>query len=104
MCLAVPGKVLECTGDEAVVDLQGNTLRVSRVLTPDAAPGDWVLIHAGFTITRLDEAEARETWDYLRQTLGDDALQSEPPAPAGGQPSAAVQPQDAPAGPASTAA
>ncbi len=69
MCLAVPGKIIECAGDEAVVDLQGNTLRVSRVLTPDARAGDWVLVHAGFAITQLDEAEARQTWDYLREVL-----------------------------------
>ena len=83
MCLAVPGQVIECVGDEAVVDLQGNRLRVSRVLTPDAGPGDWVLIHAGFAITQLDEADARETWDYLRQAFGDEAM-SEPGAPATG--------------------
>lgn len=73
MCLAVPAKVIRCDGDEAVVELQGNTLEVSRVLTPEAGEGDWVLVHAGFTISRLDEEEARETWDYLRQALGEDA-------------------------------
>lgn len=73
MCLAVPAKVLECSGDDAVVDLQGNTLRISRVLTPEAGVGDWVLVHAGFAITRLDEAEAAQTWDYLRQALGAEA-------------------------------
>ncbi len=71
MCLAVPGKVVACHGDEAVVDFQGNTLKVSKVLTPEVAIGDWVLVHAGFAITRLDEREARETWDYLRQAIGD---------------------------------
>jgi hydrogenase expression/formation protein HypC len=61
MCLAVPAKVIECRGDEAVVDLQGSTLTISRVLTPEVAAGDWVLIHAGFAITQLDEKEAKET-------------------------------------------
>ncbi len=69
MCLAVPAKVVECNGDEAVVDLQGSTLRISRILTPEVVRGDWVLVHAGFAITRLDEADARETWDYLRQAF-----------------------------------
>ena len=73
MCLAVPAKIIQREGDEAVVDLQGNTLRISTTLTPEVTLGDWVLIHAGFSITRLDEAEARETWDYLRLALGDDA-------------------------------
>ncbi len=71
MCLAVPGKVVECDGDQAVIDLQGNTLRVSKLLTPEVGPGDWVLVHAGFTIAQLDEREARETWDYLSQALDD---------------------------------
>ncbi len=71
MCLAVPAKVVACSGDEATVDLQGNTLQISRIMTPDAGVGDWVLVHAGFAIAQLDEAEALETWDYLKQALGD---------------------------------
>lgn len=74
MCLAVPGQIIACDGDEATVDLQGSQLKISKVLTPEARAGDWVLVHAGFAITQLDEAEAQETWDYLQQALG------EPPA------------------------
>ena len=80
MCLAVPGKIVERSGDEAVVDLQGNRLKVSTALTPEVKVGDWVLVHAGFTITQLDEAEALETWDYLQQVLAD------PAEAAGGEP------------------
>jgi hydrogenase expression/formation protein HypC len=83
MCLAVPGKVIECSGDDAVVDMQGNTLRVSKILTPEAAAGDWVLVHAGFTIAQLDEAEALQTWDYLRQVLGDGTTEAGPEADVG---------------------
>ncbi len=72
MCLAVPARVVERTGNEAVVDLQGNRLQISTALTPEVTVGQWVLVHAGFAITQLDEAEARQTWDYLRQALGDD--------------------------------
>ena len=43
------------------------------VQAPEVKVGDWVLVHAGFTISQLDEQEARETWDYLRQALGEDA-------------------------------
>ena len=85
MCLAVPGKVIECSGDEAVIDLQGNTLRVSKVLTPEAEKGDWVLVHAGFAIAQLEEEEAQETWEYLRQVLGDAAGEAEL-APGGASP------------------
>jgi len=72
VCLAIPGKVIECAADEALVDFHGNTLRVSTVLTPQVRVGSWVLVHAGFAITELDEQEARETWDYLRQALADE--------------------------------
>ncbi len=80
MCLAVPAKVIECSGDEAVVDLQGSSLKISRVLTPEAGVGDWVLVHAGFAISQVDEAEARQTWDYLRVVLGDEP-DAGPPVP-----------------------
>jgi hydrogenase expression/formation protein HypC len=69
MCLAVPAQVVDCSGDEATVDLQGSSLRVSTIMTPGVGRGDWVLVHAGFAITQLDEADARETWDYLRQAF-----------------------------------
>ncbi len=66
MCLAVPGKLVECQDQEAVVDMHGNRLRVSTILVPELAVGDWVLVHAGFVIQRLDEQEAAETWAILR--------------------------------------
>jgi hydrogenase expression/formation protein HypC len=67
MCLAVPGKVIEVRGQEAVVDMQGNRPRVSIALTPTVQPGGWVLVHAGFAIAEVDEQSARETWDYLAE-------------------------------------
>lgn len=77
MCLAVPGRMIECDGSSAVVDMQGNRLRIVRVLTPDARPGDWVLVHAGFSITLMDETTARETWDYLDGAYGVGELKEE---------------------------
>ncbi len=87
MCLAVPAQLIKKTGDDAVVDLQGNHLRINTALTPEVGIGDWVLVHAGFSITQLDEADARETWDYLRQALGDTLTETDgepagPPGPA----------------------
>jgi len=67
MCLAVPGKIIALDDAEATVDFQGSRVRVSVLLTPDAGLGDWVLVHAGFAISRLNEAEARTTWEYLSQ-------------------------------------
>jgi hydrogenase expression/formation protein HypC len=66
MCLAVPGRIIECDSGEALVDFQGNRLKVSKLLTPEAAVGDWVLVHAGFAISTIEEKDALETWDYLR--------------------------------------
>jgi hydrogenase expression/formation protein HypC len=77
MCLAVPGKIIECSADEAVVEMQGNRLSISKVLTPEAAVGDWVLVHAGFAISQIDEQDALETWDYLEAAFGDAATQAD---------------------------
>ncbi len=77
MCLAVPGKIIECDDAEALVDLQGNRLKISKVLTPEASVGDWVLVHAGFAITQISEQDARETWDYLGTATGNLAAQAD---------------------------
>ena len=66
MCLAIPGKIIERANDQAVIDLQGNRVKISTVLTPDAAVGNWVLAHAGFAISLIDENDALETWEWLR--------------------------------------
>lgn len=73
MCLAVPGKIIavsEGAGETALgrggtVDFQGSRVDVWLAMTPNAGVGDWVLVHAGFAISQLNEAEARETWEYL---------------------------------------
>lgn len=67
MCLAVPAKLVECepTHGSAVADLHGNRVEVSTALVPDAGPGDWVLVHAGFAIQKLDGDDVRETWAVL---------------------------------------
>ena len=78
MCLAVPGKIIAVQqGDGELerigtVDFQGSRMEVSLAMAPDAQPGDWGLVHAGFAINTLDEAEAMETWKYLEE-LGADA-------------------------------
>jgi hydrogenase expression/formation protein HypC len=66
MCLAVPARVVELQNDTAIVDLHGNRVAISTVLTPDASLGDWVLIHAGFSIQKLDADAARETFTILK--------------------------------------
>lgn len=60
MCLAIPAKVIEIEGDMAVVELGGVTRQASLMLVPETEIGDYVLLHAGFAIQRLDEEEAQE--------------------------------------------
>ena len=80
MCLAVPGRIIDVRGASdggtrmARVDFQGSRISASLIFTPEAGVGDWVLVHAGFAIRRLNEREARETWKYLGAEDLDEAL------------------------------
>jgi hydrogenase expression/formation protein HypC len=65
MCLAVPAKLIERDGDQGVADLHGNRVRVNVLMTPEACVGDWLLMHAGFAIQRLDATDAQRTWAVL---------------------------------------
>jgi hydrogenase expression/formation protein HypC len=70
MCLAVPARIVEMTGDTATVDMEGVRRNVSTMLLPDARVGEYVIVHAGFAIGRLDEKEAEETLKMIRDVLG----------------------------------
>lgn len=78
MCLGIPGRILEINDPaqlRAKVDVDGVRREVSIALIglegPDGAQvGDWVLVHVGFAMAKIDEAEARETLDQLK-ALGD---------------------------------
>jgi len=61
MCLAVPVRVLKIDGLKASVELGGLARQASIMLVPDTQVGDYVLLHAGFAIQKLDEKEAEET-------------------------------------------
>ena len=61
MCLAVPMKVIEIKGDMAVVESAGLRREVGITLLAKARINDWVLIHAGFAISKLTRKQARET-------------------------------------------
>jgi hydrogenase expression/formation protein HypC len=62
MCLAIPALVVERLGDDdAVIDLGGVRKTVSLALVPEAAVGDYVIVHVGYAISRLDPAEAERT-------------------------------------------
>ena len=72
MCLAVPVKITLIEGDQAYVDIGGVGRRVSIALTPEALVGDYVLLHTGYAINVLDEAEAKETLDILERMVAAD--------------------------------
>ncbi|HEY5291414.1 MAG TPA: HypC/HybG/HupF family hydrogenase formation chaperone [Burkholderiales bacterium] len=62
MCLAIPARVIErLQTDEAIIDAGGVEKRVSLALVPEAAVGDYVIVHAGYAISRLDPEEALRT-------------------------------------------
>jgi hydrogenase expression/formation protein HypC len=62
MCLALPALVLELRpGDTALVSLGGVTKEISLALTDGVAVGDYVILHVGYALTRLDPAEAEQT-------------------------------------------
>lgn len=67
MCLAVPALVRSIDGFEAVVDIGGVSRRASIMLTPEVKVGDYVLLHTGYAINVIDEADAQETLDLFRE-------------------------------------
>ena len=88
MCLAVPGKVLDVQGDDpllrsAHVSFAGVVKEVSLACAPEAKPGDYVLVHVGVAISIVDQSEAEQTFEYLRQ-MGE--LEGLEPAARGGEP------------------
>ena len=74
MCLAVPVKLVEVNGDSGVVDFYGTRRDVGLHLLNGPIVGDYVLLHAGFAIQKLDPDEARKTldiWDEMLDSVGD---------------------------------
>ena len=70
MCLAVPALVKSVNGTQADVEIGGVSRRVSVWLTPDVKVGDYVLLHTGYAISIIDEAQARETLSLLEILAG----------------------------------
>ena len=67
MCLAIPALIKSIDGDEAEVELGGVSRRASLMLTPEAKVGDYILLHAGYAINVVDQSEAEETLNILRE-------------------------------------
>ena len=67
MCLSVPARVELIKGSEAKVAISGTRLNVSLDLLDNVKPGDYVLVHAGYAIQKIDEKEAKKTLDLLKE-------------------------------------
>lgn len=72
MCLAVPGKLIQVHEREGVlrsgrVDFDGVVREVNLAFVPEAAVGDYVLVHVGVALSLVDAAEARQVFEYLRE-------------------------------------
>ena len=67
MCLAIPARIIELEGDNAIVDAMGNRFRAKTTLLAEAKLGDLVLVHAGFAISLVDEEEAKKTWQLIAE-------------------------------------
>ena len=72
MCLAVPGKIISISGDEqltkiAKVDFAGIRKDISIAFVPEAKVGDYVIVHVGFALSVIDEKEAQEVFEYLKE-------------------------------------
>jgi len=69
MCLGLPGRIVSVTDDQplrmGVVDFGGVTKEVCLATVPDAVIGDWVVVHAGFAISTVDEEAAREVLSWV---------------------------------------
>jgi hydrogenase expression/formation protein HypC len=67
MCLAIPAKITKIENNMGIVEMGGTHREVSLLLQEDAKVGDYVIVHAGFAIHKIDEAEALESLKVLRE-------------------------------------
>lgn len=76
MCLAVPGKIVSLEGDDALtrvarVSFAGVIKEVNMAYLPDAKVDEYVIVHAGFALSTIDEAEALRVFEYMSQFAAD---------------------------------
>jgi len=89
MCLAIPGRITSISGEDALlrmgkVDFGGVQKDASLAYVPEAQVGDYVIVHVGFAFSRLDEAEANQVFEYLRQMEDLSQLEAAGPAAVSG--------------------
>ncbi len=71
MCLAIPSRIVSIDGDTAIIDVDGVRREASLLLLEDPQINDWVIVHAGFAIHKIDEAAARESLQILKETVAE---------------------------------
>lgn len=69
MCLAIPSKIVDINSNIATIDVEGVRRQASLMLVEDARVGDYVIVHAGFAIQKLDEESALESLKLLREVF-----------------------------------
>jgi len=72
MCLAIPGKIVSVSGEDPLermgkIDFGGILKEASLAYVPDTRVGDYVIVHVGFALSKVDEAEAQKVFEYLKQ-------------------------------------
>jgi hydrogenase expression/formation protein HypC len=72
MCLAIPGKILSLVNEDPLmrtgkVSFGGTVKEVNLAYVPEAVVGDYVVVHVGFAISKLDEQEAQQVFEYLKR-------------------------------------
>ncbi len=69
MCVAIPSKIMKIENNIGTIDVAGITRKVSLLLLEDAEIGDYVVVHAGFAIQKIDEDSALESLELLREAI-----------------------------------
>ena len=69
MCLAIPSKITQIKNNMATIDVDGVQREASLLLVEDVGIGDYVIVHAGFAINKIDEAAALETIKFLKEAV-----------------------------------
>ena len=73
MCLAVPARVIEVNDLSARVDVEGNVREANLTLLEDVEVGDYVMLHAGFAISKYEPEEAQKTLELIREMLASES-------------------------------
>ncbi len=89
MCLAIPARIEQIDGLNAVINLEGVRRGISLLLCPEAKVGEYALVHAGFAISVIDEEQAQaalEPWEEMRKLIADAGGGGDARGPAFGPP------------------